>query len=188
MRTGPLAILLCLGALLVGCGDDGVDDKPAVDASTTAPARSSTEADSGRIRGRAEPIAIRIDGRVFKRAEPELELPSGRPPDDLIVENLIAGAGAKAGDGDELTVEYVGIHYDGSYFTNSWERSKAFSFVLGGGNGFINPGWEKGLKGMRVGERRELIVPPKYLFRGGPPPEVTAADTLVYVVDLLAID
>ena len=82
--------------------------------------------ESGLEKGRAKPIAIRIDGRVLRRAEPELELPSGHPPDDLIVKDLIAGVGARARDGDELTVEYVGIRYKRSYFTNSWERSKPF--------------------------------------------------------------
>ena len=102
--------------------------------------------------------------------------------------DLIQGNGTKAGLGDELTVEYIGVRYGGEPFTNSWERSKPFIFRLGAGSFMVNPGWEKGLPGMRVGGRRELIVPPKLLYQGGAPPGSKPADTLIYVIDLVAIN
>jgi peptidylprolyl isomerase len=168
MRTMLLVIALCVVLPGAGCGEGDLTD------------RSTAE--------RRKPISIHIGELVFKRAEPQPEPPPGPPPTDLIVENLIEGTGAKAKAGDKLTVEYIGIYYDGGSFTNSWERRKPFSFELGGGEGLINPGWEKGLKGMRVGERRRLVVPPRYLYRGGAPSGSTPEGTIVYVVDLLRID
>jgi FKBP-type peptidyl-prolyl cis-trans isomerase len=180
------AAALCVVLLIAGCGDgDASGEDSTTHTSATATARSYADR---RREERAKAISIRAGGRVFQRAEPLIEPPRGRPPSDLVVRNLIEGTGAPAEDGDELTVEYVGIYYDGSRFTNSWERRKPFRFELGGGEGLINPGWEKGLRGMRVGERRELVVPPKYLYRGGALPEGKPADTLVYVVDLIGID
>ena len=122
-----------------------------------------------------------------KHGEPALAPPSGPPPNHLVVENLVPGKGPKARPGDRLTVEYVGIHYDGSPFTDSWERAKPFSFRLGSQDIRVNPGWEKGLEGMRVGGRRELIVPPALLQRGGALPESRPRDALVYVVDLVGL-
>ncbi|HEX8689738.1 MAG TPA: FKBP-type peptidyl-prolyl cis-trans isomerase [Solirubrobacterales bacterium] len=189
MRPGLAASALGVVLLVGGCGgEDGTADK-----ATSAPSTSESNARPAKSEDRPpekrpKPIVIRVGGRTFKRAEPRVVPPQGAPPSDLIVENLIAGAGKRAEDGDVLTVEYVGVYYDdGGSFTNSWERSKPFDFELGGREPLINPGWEKGLKGMRVGERRKLIVPPRYLYQGGAPPG-SDLDTIVYVVDLLRID
>ena len=123
-----------------------------------------------------------------QHSEPKVRVPSGPPPKTLVVKDLIEGSGEPAEPGDELTVEYVGIHYNGEPFTNSWERSKPFKFRLGSNSYFVNPGWEKGLKGMRVGGRRELIVPPAFLYQGGALPGSKPEDTLVYVIDLVAVN
>jgi peptidylprolyl isomerase len=190
MRQALSASALCAVLLIGGCGgDDGAADRSTATSSSTESTARPVKARGERPpTERAKPIVIRVGGRTFRRAEPQIDLPRGGPPTDLIVEDLIEGTGARAGDGDVLTVEYVGIYYDdGGSFTNSWERSKPFSFELGGHEPFINPGWEKGLKGMRVGERRKLIVPPRYLYRGGAPPG-SELDTIVYVVDLVRLD
>lgn len=133
------------------------------------------------------PAASESTEETVTRREPKLALPTGAPPRDLVVRDLIKGDGKAAKRGDELTVEYIGVYYDGSPFTNSWKRSKPFEFTLGGDSPFINPGWEKGIPGMRVGGRRELVIPPKLLYEGGAPPGSTPSDTLVYVIDLVAI-
>jgi peptidylprolyl isomerase len=121
------------------------------------------------------------------RREPKLTPPAGSPPKDLEVHDLIEGSGPAAENGDELTVEYVGIHYDGRHFTNSWKRTKPFRFTLGAEEVMINPGWEEGIQGMRLGGRRELVIPPKLLVRGGAPPGSKPSDSLVYVIDLIGI-
>jgi peptidylprolyl isomerase len=121
------------------------------------------------------------------RTEPKVVPPKGPAPDELVVHDLIQGEGMAAEDGDLLTVQYVGIYYDGRHFTNSWKRTKQFHFKLGAHSYKANPGWEKGLKGMRIGERRELIIPPKLEYQSGAPEGSKPSDTLVYVVDLIGI-
>lgn len=128
-----------------------------------------------------------IPPELLKRSEPKVAVPHSQPPSELVVRDLIKGSGPAARNGDALTVEYVGVHYDGKSFTNSWKRAKPFRFELGAEEPLTNPGWEEGLRGMRVGERRELIIPPKLLFPGGAPPGSHPSDSLVYVVDLFGI-
>jgi peptidylprolyl isomerase len=123
-----------------------------------------------------------------ERTEPTVRAPAGAPPGKLVVEDLIEGRGTAAAPGDVLTVEYVGVYWDGRAFSNSWDREDPFSFRLGSRTYAVNPGWERGLVGMRVGGRRELVVPPGLLQQGGALPESEPADTLVYVVDLVGLD
>ncbi len=131
-------------------------------------------------------IRLRRPG-VTGRGEPQLEVPGGSPPRRLQVRDLIAGEGAEAERGDVLTVEYVADRWDGTRFTNSWERAKPFSFELGARSVWINPGWQRGLEGMRVGGRRQLVIPPALQYEGGAPPGASPDDTLVYIVDLISI-
>jgi peptidylprolyl isomerase len=92
-----------------------------------------------------------------------------------VVRDLKLGSGAAAKEGDELWVHYAGLNYrTREEFETSWILT--FKFELGGGT--ANEGWERGLVGMRVGGRRELIVPPRLAF---------GSDTLVYLVDLTAV-
>jgi len=171
VRSAGACILLCLVIVLPGCGASGAQSSASA-GNEPAPSGDETPSQS------AQPV----------HSEPQLKAPSGPPPKNLVVRDLIEGTGAKAEQGDQLTVEYIGIHYDGSPFTNSWERSKPFVFELGGGSPFVNPGWERGIPGMRVGGRRKLIIPPKLLQKGGAAPGSKPSDTLVYVVDLVAVE
>lgn len=122
---------------------------------------------------------------VVGRVEPRVVVPKGAPPRRLVVRDLIEGSGPEAQAGDELTVEYIGVFYNGKKFTNSWERAKPFKFRLGDESAFVDPSWEKGLVGMRLDGRRELIVPPA---ARGAPPGTPPEDTIVYVIDLVEVD
>jgi len=125
--------------------------------------------------------------QLLTRKEPKVVPPEGAPPKVLVVKNLLNGTGPAAQEGDTLTVEYVGVRYDGKPFTNSWKREKPFHFELGAGSNEVNPGWEEGLRDMRVGERRELVIPPKLLTPGGAPEGSKPSDSLVYVIDLVGL-
>ena len=68
---------------------------------------------------------------------------------------------------------------------SSW-TSQPFTFVLGEGQ--VIPGWDKGVVGMKVGGRRELIIPPSLGYKNhSPGPGIAANDTLVFVIDLLNV-
>jgi peptidylprolyl isomerase len=111
-----------------------------------------------------------------ERPKPKVQVPNGPPPEKLVIEDLAEGSGAAAKAGDELYVHYVGVNYrTGEEFEDAWDPIRPFEFGLGAGE--VIQGWEKGLKGMKVGGRRELIVPPNLAYN---------KDTLIYVVDLLA--
>jgi peptidylprolyl isomerase len=117
---------------------------------------------------------------------PTVTVPSGTPPTSLESADLIVGTGARALPGDHVTVQYVLATYSsGKVIQSSW-TSGPFTFVLGAGQ--VIPGWDKGVVGMRVGGRRELIIPPSLGYGDqSPGPGITADDTLVFVVDLLKV-
>ena len=109
----------------------------------------------------------------------------GKPPKTLIIKNLIVGTGATVTPGSTVTVNYVGVLYsNGKVFDASWSRGKPTTFPLSG----VIPGWTQGLVGMKVGGRRELIIPPSLAYgAAGSPPTIPANATLVFVIDMLGV-
>jgi peptidylprolyl isomerase len=117
--------------------------------------------------------------------EPAVTPPSGPAPTKLVTKEIIAGTGAEAKAGESVTVNYVGILYNGGKeFDASWKRNEPFTFTLGRGQ--VIPGWDQGVPGMKVGGRRELIIPAPLAYGAkGSPPTIPANAPLVFVVDLL---
>lgn len=157
--------MLCLALAIAGCGGD--DSSPS-DAAAGSAAPGSNDADGN---GPA----------------PAVSVPEGPPPKKLVVEDLIVGKGAAAEAGDELAVYFTSIRYvGGEHFETIWKPDKPFTFNLSGDE--VIPGWVKGLPGMKVGGRRELIVPGQLAARGGISPfQDPEASTLIYVIDLLEV-
>jgi peptidylprolyl isomerase len=117
--------------------------------------------------------------------KPVVKVPSGPPPKQLVTKDLIKGTGAEAHASSTVTVNYVGVLYkDGTEFDSSWSRNMTFTTPLSGG---VISGWTKGIPGMKVGGRRELIIPPSEAYgskgQGSIPPNAT----LIFVVDLLHV-
>jgi peptidylprolyl isomerase len=127
------------------------------------------------------------DASVDTSTKPTVEVPDGPPPTTLQVDDIVVGDGAEATAGDTLTMQYVGVNYeDGKQFDASWDNGQPFTFQLGGGQ--VIPGWDQGIEGMKVGGRRELIVPPDLGYgEQGSPPAIKPNETLVFVVDLLDV-
>ncbi len=138
------------------------------------------EVESNAVPG-ATPQWVKID-----KTRPKVTAPGGTPPKKLVVNDLEEGTGPPAKYGDEVTIMYAGRFYNGEDFSASWDWGKPTTFELGGGS--QDAGWETGVEGMRVGGRRELIVPGGYRGKYGFPPGSGPEDTLVYVIDLFAID
>jgi peptidylprolyl isomerase len=118
---------------------------------------------------------------------PTIQLPTGAAPTQLEVKDLKTGNGAEAKAGDQVSVQYIGVLYDnGSKFDSSYDHGQPFSFKLGGGN--VIPGWDQGVAGMKVGGRRELIIPPDLAYGAqGQPPTIPPNATLVFVIDLVSV-
>lgn len=118
---------------------------------------------------------------------PTVTVPAGPPPTSLESADLIAGKGPFVTPGDSLTVQYVLASYSaGKVVQSSW-TSQPFTFTLSTSD--VIPGWVKGLVGMRVGGRRELIIPPSLAYKNrSPGAGIAANDTLVFVVDLIHVN
>jgi peptidylprolyl isomerase len=132
------------------------------------------------------PVADLSPAGTFGKA-PTVVVPKGTPPTSLESADLITGIGSTALPGDSATVQYVLATYSsGKVVQSSW-TSQPFTFKLGAGQ--VIPGWDKGVVGMKVGGRRELIIPPNLGYGGrSPGPGIAANDTLVFVIDLLNLN
>ena len=126
-------------------------------------------------------------GDVDLSVKPDVELPDGEPPTELETEDIVVGDGAEAAVDDTVSVQYVGVNYsDGSEFDASWDTGEPFEFRLGSGS--VIPGWDEGIPGMKVGGRRELVIPPDLAYGPqGQPPDIGPNETLIFVVDLLDV-
>jgi len=121
--------------------------------------------------------------------EPVIKKPAGAAPKKLVVKNIIKGTGAAAAEGDTVYVNYVGALYNNAkVFDASWKDTpgKAISFPLTTGS--VIPGWVQGLQGMKVGGRRELIIPPSLGYgKAGSGSTIPPNSTLIFIVDLLKV-
>ena len=127
------------------------------------------------------------DSDPAEATKPQVDVPEGPPPKQLEVRDITEGDGAEASAGDTVEVEYVGVSYsNGREFDSSWERPEPFTFQLGAGQ--VIPGWDQGIDGMKVGGRRELVIPPDLAYgKQGSPPAIKPNETLVFIVDLLDV-
>ena len=116
--------------------------------------------------------------------KPDVVVPDGPPPADLLVEDRVVGDGPEAAPGTLVTVDYVGVSWStGAQFDASWDRNDTFAFNLGAGQ--VIPGWDQGVSGMRVGGRRRLTIPPDLAYgRQGAGGVIGPDETLIFVVDL----
>jgi peptidylprolyl isomerase len=119
--------------------------------------------------------------------EPVVTVPKGAAPTKLVVKDLVKGTGQTLKEGESATVNYVGVLYKtGKTFDSSWSRNQPFTTPLSPGS--VIAGWVYGLPGMKVGGRRELIIPPSDGYgKAGQPPTIPGNSTLIFVVDLLSI-
>jgi peptidylprolyl isomerase len=108
-------------------------------------------------------------------------------PDGLKYVDLKVGKGALPQAGQTVRVHYVGWLLDGTKFDSSRDRNEPFTFALGEGQ--VIPGWDEGVKTMRVGGLRRLIVPPKLGYGDqGAGDKIPPGATLVFEVELLGIE
>ena len=103
------------------------------------------------------------------------------------METLKEGIGAEAKNGDIVSVHYVGTFENGTKFDSSIDRGTPFSFTLGVSQ--VIKGWDLGVLGMKVGEKRKLTIPPDLAYGpGGVPGAIPPNSTLIFEVELLGIN
>ncbi len=177
----PLAGLLA-AAVLAGCGSGG---------SSTITVGNENTADNALVKSTTKSEPSETSSNVPKTpssgplaTKPVVKSPGGTPPNKEVIKDLIVGTGTEAKAGQSVTVNYVGINYkSGKEFDSSWKRNEPFTFTLGKGQ--VIPGWEKGIPGMKVGGRRELVIPPALGYGAKGSSTIPPNETLIFVVDLL---
>ena len=117
---------------------------------------------------------------------PEIDFPGGEPPAELEITDIWEGNGAEANPGDLVQVHYVGVAYStGEEFDASWNRGDPLQFQLGAGH--VIAGWDQGVQGMKVGGRRQLIIPPDLAYGDrGAGTSIAPGETLIFVCDLVS--
>jgi len=161
-RSRVLTLLLLPSLLLLACGDDATDE--------ASPTGSAVE--SG--------VTVSTD----TSAAPEVEIPDGDPPAELVVEQVVAGDGEPVQAGDLLVADYTGLLWDnGEEFDSSWERGEPTAFGIGVGQ--VIAGWDQGLVGQDVGSRVLLVIPSDLAYGDdGSPGGIPGGATLVFAVDI----
>ncbi|WP_119729779.1 FKBP-type peptidyl-prolyl cis-trans isomerase [Thermomonospora amylolytica] len=119
---------------------------------------------------------------------PEIDFPEGPPPEYLDITDITVGDGPEATKGSTVSVHYLGVAYStGEEFDASWNRGEPFEFPLGAGR--VIKGWDMGVAGMKVGGRRKLVIPPHLAYGNrGAGTAIKPGETLIFVVDLLAVN
>ena len=116
-------------------------------------------------------------------SKPEIDFIEGPAPDELVITDLVVGEGAEAVAGGRVEVHYVGVDFEtGEQFDASWDRGESIEFPLRG----LIAGWQEGIPGMKVGGRRQLVIPPALAY-GETGSHRLAGRTLVFVIDLLGV-
>jgi FKBP-type peptidyl-prolyl cis-trans isomerase len=108
-------------------------------------------------------------------------------PADLGIETLKAGSGEQeVVEGDSVTVNYTGTLEDGTKFDSSLDRGIPFTFTVGTGE--VIKGWDLGIVGMKVGEKRQLTIPANLAYGADGFGDIPANATLIFRVDLISIN
>jgi peptidylprolyl isomerase len=174
-RLGLALATLGTAALIAGCGSSK--------SSTIGVGDESSSANAA-VEHAPPPVTTPTSGPLS--TEPKITPPKGPAPKTLVVKEIVKGTGTEAKAGESVTVNYVGALYsNGKVFNASWETKEPFTFALGEGQ--VIPGWDKGVPGMRVGGRRELIIPSELAYGAkGSPPKIPPNAPLIFIVDLLS--
>jgi peptidylprolyl isomerase len=191
-RTTTVALLATAAVGVAACGSDNKSTSTASGpAAAEAPATTTVQPPDVTVattpttstNAPAKPTSISKD----LKTKPAIPKPTGTPPTKLVIKDIVKGKGKTARVGKNVTVQYVGVSWStGQQFDASWDRGQPFQFQLG--DQHIIRGWNQGVAGMRVGGRRELVIPPELGYGAqGSPPTIAPNETLVFVIDLLKV-
>ena len=155
---------------------EAIQSEPSTQGS--APAASTPSNPHGGDRPNPQPLDS-------TRAQLGIEMDAG-PEKPLVKTILTPGKGPEAKEGDTVKVHYVGTLPDGKEFDSSRKRNEPFQFKLGAGN--VIKGWDQGVPGMKVGEKRKLTIPPSLGYGArGVPGTIPPNSTLIFEVELVEV-
>ncbi len=188
LRLSATSLIIALAACLSACGSSstkaaGVQLAPSAGltadstTATTTTTSSSTTTTATSTSTSTTPLPAAL------KTKPAIVVPTGPAPKKLVIKDLIKGTGPVATASSTVTVQYVGVlDKNGKQFDASWNdnQGQPVSFPLSG----VIQGWQQGIPGMRVGGRRELIIPPSLAYKNQAQAKIPANSTLVFVIDL----
>lgn len=169
--------LLFVWSTVLGGDDDGDETETATTDDTASP---TTTAPSYTDPELAQEV---LDREAPDPAPP----PEDTPADAVETETLIEGEGEGAAAGDTIVAHYIGKTPDGNVFDQSWERGEPITVPLGVGQ--VIPGWDQGLDGVRIGERRRLVLGSDLAYgeQGSPDGGIPPDSPLAFEVDIVDI-
>lgn len=182
MIVGMLSLLM-----VTGCTTDGgvSNANPANSTNGTngmtesaTPTPTTTESSTTQTSNASLPVVTGDKGKA-----PTIAAPTGTPPTTLVTKDIFLGSGSAATGNSTLTVQYTLMAWStGKVVESSWTSSPA-TFPLSG----VIVGWQQGIPGMKVGGRRLLVIPPALGYGSTGSGPIAANETLIFVVDVLAI-
>lgn len=174
MRFAGVVGLALTASLLAGCGGGSSSSSSNSTSTTPATEARSGEGESSSKQERSKaPAVVEVRG---KGPKPKLHYPP-RPPRHVVTRVLREGSGPVLKPGDRLAARYVGGGPKVKYFQDFWSEESPYRFQLG--RNALGKAWVIGLSGMRLGGRRELIVPSRLAYGEG---------MMVYVIEPLVLE
>jgi FKBP-type peptidyl-prolyl cis-trans isomerase len=168
------ALALAAAVLTVGCAASTKQSSSSSSSSTSTTAKASAaptgEAPAGSAAGAPGAAA---GGQLHKLA-------SGLQYQDIVV-----GSGKMAEAGMNVSIQYTGYLTDGTKFDSSLDRGQPLKFQVGGGQ--MIAGFDEGVKGMRIGGKRKLTIPPDMAYGAAGRPGIPPNSTLLFDIELLDV-
>jgi peptidylprolyl isomerase len=179
---------VALAAAVAGCGSSssaapGVQLAPSAGATSATSTAASSSATTSASASATSTTTSSTPLPAALKTKPKVSIPSGAPPSKLVVKDLIKGTGPAATASSTVNVQYVGeLYKGGKQFDASWNdgSGQPVSLPLSG----VIKGWQQGIPGMKIGGRRELIIPPGLGYGATAQSKIPANSTLVFVIDL----
>jgi peptidylprolyl isomerase len=190
MKRALVAAAIAALPLLAACGSDtDVATLPAgsAPAATSAPAPTSPRPVQGPVAPApaAGEVPALTGNPTDLTAASQAQAGTGQPPTELVTKDIVEGTGPTATAENTVDVRYSGTLWsDGTLFDASWsDGNDPISFPLSG----VVPGFAQGIEGMKVGGRREIVIPPALGYGAEDNPPIPGNSTLVFVVDLVGV-
>ena len=195
LKISSSVLSLCVAVgVVAACGDDSSDTASPSSSSVTLdatngsaipePTTPAAAPPSSGTSGSAGIPAITANGTDLKK-EPIVGVGGANPPTGLVISDLVTGQGRTAVATDTVNVQYTGALYsNGTVFDGTWQKGgQPTSFSLAE----VVPGFTQGITGMKIGGRREIVIPPALGYGDQTSGPIPGGSTLVFVVDLVGI-
>lgn len=205
MKHSKFTVLLLSSVLILPACSSTPEEKAIETTAKNTMQNTISEEEANAVLEDAIAETEEVIARLEKQTEDSLQTPPENSPEEntetslknnnmseitevteLKIETLAPGTGDTAKKGDALRMHYTGTLLDGKKFDSSHDRGEPFQFTLGAGQ--VIQGWDQGIEGMQVGEKRKLLIPYEMAYgERGFPPVIPPKSPLVFEIELIEI-